>query len=70
MNPVVIAYAASLGAGAVGGALYWLMDVPSPAPPWVSLCGLLGILGGEAAGGVLLRRWRRKPAPAAHQSAT
>ncbi|AZS75700.1 hypothetical protein DDE74_36700 [Streptomyces lydicus] len=40
-------FALSLGAGLLAGLLYWLMGVPTPAPPWKALCGLLGILAGE-----------------------
>jgi XapX domain-containing protein len=40
-------YLLSLGAGLLIGIVYSLLDVKSPAPPLIALCGLLGILGGE-----------------------
>lgn len=39
-------YAASFGAGLVVGIMYGLLRVPSPAPPFVCLVGLAGILAG------------------------
>nr|WP_202471451.1 DUF1427 family protein [Streptomyces sp. SID8377] len=39
-------YAASFGAGLVVGIMYGLLRVPSPAPPFVCLVGLAGILVG------------------------
>ncbi|WUD71278.1 XapX domain-containing protein [Streptomyces sp. NBC_00510] len=52
----------SFSVGALAGVLYWLMGVMSPAPPWISLAGLLGILAGEAATRHLLTRRRKRPA--------
>ena len=40
-------YILSLGAGLLGGVIYSLLNVRSPAPPLVALVGLLGILVGE-----------------------
>ena len=40
-------YLLSLGAGALVGVIYSLLNVRSPAPPLVALIGLLGILAGE-----------------------
>jgi XapX domain-containing protein len=40
-------YMLSLGAGALVGVIYSLLNVRSPAPPLVALVGLLGILVGE-----------------------
>ncbi|MEU1618447.1 DUF1427 family protein [Streptomyces sp. NPDC005722] len=48
--------------GALAGVLYWLMGVLAPAPPWISLAGLLGILAGEVATRRLLARRRKPPA--------
>ncbi|WP_406273041.1 XapX domain-containing protein [Actinacidiphila glaucinigra] len=48
--------------GALAGVLYWLMGVLAPAPPWISLVGLLGILAGEVATRHLLARLRNRPA--------
>ncbi|MFF3562534.1 DUF1427 family protein [Streptomyces sp. NPDC002574] len=49
----------SFAVGFLAGVLYWLMGVRSPAPPWISLVGLLGILVGEYAVRTLLERRRR-----------
>ena len=40
-------YLVSLGAGVLVGVIYSLLNVRSPAPPFVALIGLLGILVGE-----------------------
>ena len=48
MNPTVREYGLSIAMGILAGALYWLMRVTPPAPPWVALTGLVGILAGEA----------------------
>ncbi|MCU9951819.1 MULTISPECIES: XapX domain-containing protein [Burkholderia] len=40
-------YISSLLAGMLAGAVYYLIGVPSPAPPTIALAGLLGILAGE-----------------------
>jgi len=47
VNRAVVGFAAALGVGLLAGALYQLMGVPTPAPPWWALCGLLGIVVGE-----------------------
>ncbi|MFE9252768.1 XapX domain-containing protein [Streptomyces sp. NPDC007088] len=54
--------------GLLAGALYRLLDVPSPAPPWAALAGLLGILAGEHATRALLNRFRPRPAPQREQT--
>ncbi|MEU4095816.1 DUF1427 family protein [Streptomyces sp. NPDC026673] len=41
-------YAASFGAGLVVGILYGLLRVTSPAPPFICLIGLAGMLIGYA----------------------
>ncbi|MDH6455318.1 MULTISPECIES: DUF1427 family protein [unclassified Streptomyces] len=51
-------YAASGLVGLLAGALYQLMGVASPAPPWAALIGLLGILLGEHATRAILGRVR------------
>ena len=60
-------YLLSLGAGALVGVIYSLLNVRSPAPPLVALVGLLGILAGEQiipvskhmlAGSPFLSAWR------------
>ncbi|MFI9550398.1 DUF1427 family protein [Nonomuraea endophytica] len=68
MTRTVLAYVISLGAGILTGLLYWLMGVATPAPPWQALCGLLGILFGEACVRRLRERLQRRrgrgaPAP-------
>ncbi len=40
-------YLISLAAGVLIGVIYGLLNVRSPAPPYVALLGLLGILLGE-----------------------
>ena len=37
-------YALSLGVGLLVGVLYYLLNVKSPAPPFVALVGLLGMV--------------------------
>jgi XapX domain-containing protein len=39
----------SLAAGLLVGVIYGLLNVRSPAPPYIALLGLLGILLGEQA---------------------
>lgn len=45
---VGVGYAASFGAGLVVGIMYGLLRVPSPAPPFICLVGLAGILIGSS----------------------
>ncbi|MFD5425639.1 DUF1427 family protein [Streptomyces sp. NPDC127084] len=47
MTPTVRLHLASALTGVLAGALYQLFGVASPAPPWVALTGLLGLLLGE-----------------------
>jgi XapX domain-containing protein len=42
-------YLLSLGAGILVGIIYSLINVRSPAPPFIALLGLLGMLIGEQA---------------------
>ncbi|RYF93285.1 MAG: DUF1427 family protein [Caulobacteraceae bacterium] len=42
-------YAIALAVGLLVGVIYGLLKVRSPAPPYVALVGLLGILLGEQA---------------------
>ena len=54
----------SFAAGLLMGALYWALDLTSPAPPLLGLTGLAGIVLGErAATAVRDRPARRRPAP-------
>ena len=62
--------AASFAAGLLTGLVYWLVNVESPAPPPISLLGLLGMVTGQWAAIRLLRRIRtarsrRCPGPSA-----
>jgi len=52
MKPYVIAWVVGL----LVGILYGVLNVRSPAPPYVALVGLLGILLGEQAVPVL-KQW-------------
>jgi XapX domain-containing protein len=47
------AYLVSLAVGSAVGLLYHVVNVKSPAPPTVALVGLLGMLAGEHAIGVV-----------------
>jgi XapX domain-containing protein len=58
------AIAASFGAGAVVGVIYWLVKVPSPAPPPIALVGLLGMVIGERVANALLAAARKRRATA------
>lgn len=40
-------YLISLAVGLLVGVLYYVLNVRSPAPPLVALCGLLGMVIGE-----------------------
>lgn len=40
-------YLISLVVGLLVGVLYYVLNVRSPAPPLVALCGLLGMVIGE-----------------------
>ncbi|MEW2132680.1 DUF1427 family protein [Streptomyces sp. NPDC005435] len=62
------ALAQSVAVGVLAGFLYWLMGVRSPAPPWVALAGLLGILAGEAATRRLRSRFGDRREDAARKS--
>ncbi|GLK48920.1 hypothetical protein GCM10017620_18930 [Brevundimonas intermedia] len=57
MKPLVVA----LAVGLLVGCLYGLLNVRSPAPPYVALLGLLGILLGEQ--GTQYVRHRLNPPP-------
>ena len=58
MKPFIVA----LAAGLLVGVIYGIINVRSPAPPYVALIGLLGILLGEHA--VNLVKARLAPPPA------
>ncbi|MEM5402030.1 DUF1427 family protein [Paraburkholderia unamae] len=47
------AYLVSFAVGALAGLLYNVLQVKSPAPPTIALVGLLGMLSGENAIGVV-----------------
>ncbi|CAL9650994.1 hypothetical protein SUDANB176_06623 [Streptomyces sp. enrichment culture] len=63
----------SFAAGLLMGALYWALDLTSPAPPLIGLTGLAGIVLGERAAAAVRDRLTRRPAappPAAEQGST
>ncbi len=72
MSKTVPAFAAALGVGLLAGLLYRVTGVPTPAPPWWALCGLLGIIGGEIGVAALRRRLghRRRRGNTTRASAT
>ncbi|UOO89394.1 XapX domain-containing protein [Vitreoscilla massiliensis] len=41
------AYVLAMAMGLLVGVLYYLLNVKSPAPPYVALVGLLGMVVGE-----------------------
>ncbi|MFC9431370.1 DUF1427 family protein [Streptomyces sp. NPDC056987] len=45
----VIPLLTALLAGGLTGSVYWLIHVETPAPPWIALTGLLGMITGETA---------------------
>lgn len=55
-------YVISLAAGVLIGVIYGLLNVRSPAPPYVALLGLLGILLGEQAVAAVKTRIAAPPA--------
>ncbi|MFI6208085.1 DUF1427 family protein [Streptomyces sp. NPDC051041] len=55
--------APSFAAGLLMGALYWALDLTSPAPPLIGLTGLAGIVLGERAATAVRDRPARRPAP-------
>lgn len=65
MKPLIIA----LAVGLLVGAFYGSLNVRSPAPPYVALLGLLGILLGEQ-GVQSVRRHLHPPAAAVAPSKT
>lgn len=61
MKPLIL----SLVVGLLVGAIYALLNVRSPAPPYVALLGLLGILIGEQAVHLVKDRLHTPPAVSA-----
>ncbi|MGW7241494.1 DUF1427 family protein [Streptomyces sp. NPDC054804] len=57
-KPVAFLRAAALSfaAGLLIGAVYWAMDIRSPAPPLLGLTGLAGIVAGERTASVVRTR--------------
>jgi XapX domain-containing protein len=64
---VLRAAAVSFAAGVLMGAVYWALDIHSPAPPLLGLTGLFGIVVGERAVQAVRGRWRRRPSAARDQ---
>ncbi|WDZ95885.1 DUF1427 family protein [Herbaspirillum sp. WKF16] len=58
-------YLISLLMGAVAGALYYALQVQSPAPPIIALLGLLGMLIGEQLVPIVRRKLAGEPLTAA-----
>lgn len=56
------AFIIALGVGLLVGAIYGLLNVRSPAPPYVALVGLLGILLGEQGVAFVKHRLTSPPA--------
>ena len=56
---------ASLATGLLAGTAFWGLHAPSPAPPWLGLTGLLGIVLGERAATELRDRHHARRHPAA-----
>jgi XapX domain-containing protein len=54
-------YIVSLLMGLVVGAVYWLVQVRSPAPPLIALVGLLGMVIGEQAIEMAKRHFQPPP---------
>jgi XapX domain-containing protein len=70
VNRALLGFGAALGVGLLAGALYQFMGVPTPAPPWWALCGLLAIVGGETGVAAVLERLRRRHRPRTAQPTT
>lgn len=58
MKPYLIA----LAVGILVGVIYGLLNVRSPAPPYIALLGLVGILLGEQAV-PSIKGWLKPPGP-------
>ncbi|MFD7709564.1 DUF1427 family protein [Streptomyces sp. NPDC059785] len=50
----------SFGAGLMMGAVYWALDITSPAPPLLGLTGLAGIVVGERTAALARARWQAR----------
>ncbi|WP_328908781.1 XapX domain-containing protein [Streptomyces sp. NBC_00234] len=65
-RPLLRQAALAFTAGLLMGAVYWALDLTSPAPPLIGLTGLAGIVLGERAATALrnrLTRRRTTPSP-------
>jgi XapX domain-containing protein len=60
---IMKAYVIALAVGLLVGVIYGMLNVRSPAPPYVALLGLLGILLGEQAVPVV-KGWLSPPSAA------
>ncbi|MEU2925962.1 DUF1427 family protein [Streptomyces sp. NPDC007251] len=65
------AAALSFAAGLLMGAVYWALDIRSPAPPLLGLTGLFGIVLGERAASAIRSRagGRARPSRSAPSAA-
>jgi len=70
VSRALLGFGAALGVGLLAGVLYQVIGVPTPAPPWWALCGLLGIVGGETGVAAALDRWSRRRRPRTAQPTT
>ncbi|MFJ8543304.1 DUF1427 family protein [Streptomyces sp. NPDC093586] len=57
LRPAVFSFAAGL----LMGAVYWALDLTSPAPPLLGLTGLAGIVLGERVATAVRNRLTRRP---------
>jgi XapX domain-containing protein len=57
---VTVTMPLSFATGMLAGLIFWALHAPSPAPPWLALTGLLGIVIGEHAVSRIATR-RRTP---------
>ncbi|MFE0523399.1 DUF1427 family protein [Streptomyces sp. NPDC058954] len=65
--PLLRAAAWSFAAGLLMGAVYWALDVRSPAPPLLGLTGLFGIVVGERAASAIHSRLTARTPSAPHE---
>jgi len=56
---IMVSALTSLAAGGLAGMVFRALHAPSPAPPWLGLTGLLGIVLGERAVNALRNHIKR-----------
>ena len=63
LRRLAVTASTSFATGLLAGAVFWALHVRSPAPPWLALTGLLGMVIGEHAAGRLSKNlFRSRPA--------